>query len=417
MDEDDCKFMQEAIDWANDCCPTKESIPKVGAIFARDGIVLGRGRRGTGRRGDNEHAELNAINQVPNGSELAGSTLYTTLEPCTPGVRSNPSTSCTELVRQHQIKKVFVGILDPNQGVTGKGLWQLQESGVEVALFPHELSAKILAQNAAFVRLQKTLGATILSPKDGDELRTYQTAGKHTIRFQSLNPPGPDTYLLLYRGGLYWPQSGTFRPIESGVWEIDAHFGTTGEFVLQLVTANELGSALIRFYRTVVESNRQRRARLGGKVDLSLLGGDHPGIEMSGLPKGLHFEASVTVFVSYKVNLVGTFIESETIGRGEAIKITYEIESSEKAYEGIWLGASFRDDDTGKLFCNTKEDKPVSLSQGTAKYDRNFTIPSDAPLGKQLLATNIWRGPVGDSAKSKWIADGTPLQITVHDRR
>jgi pyrimidine deaminase RibD-like protein len=117
---------------------------------------------------------------------LPEATLYTTLEPCTRHVRSKPLECCTELIRQHQIKKVFIGILDPNQGVTGKGLWGLQDTGVEVNLFPHDLAQQIRANNSAFIRSQQTLGATIVAPNEGDELRTYETAGKHPIRYEPL---------------------------------------------------------------------------------------------------------------------------------------------------------------------------------------------------------------------------------------
>jgi pyrimidine deaminase RibD-like protein len=413
MDKHDLQFMQEAVDWANDCHPVKDSIPKVGAIIAVRDKVLGRGRRGTGKEGDDEHAEQDAIHKVADKSKLAKATLYTTLEPCTPEVRTKGLECCTELIRQHRIRKVFVGILDPNQGVTGKGLWRLQDSGVEVALFPHDLSQQILAQNAAFIRSQQTLGANIVSPKEREELRTYLTSGRHAVRFRCLNPPGSNTYLLTYRGGLYWPQSGPFRQIEPGIWEIDAHFGTTGEYVLQLVTANDLGSALIRYYRTVTEANRTRRERLRGKIDLSLLGGDYPGIQMNGPPKGLRVEAFVTVFVSFNVKLLGTSVGSQNVLRGGTLKITYEIECSEAVPEGIWLGASFRDEKTDKLFCNTSEDKAVSLAKGKSMHERNLTIPKDAPLGEQMLATSVWRGIAGDSAKSKWIAGGPAIQIKV----
>src|SRR5580693_5380404 len=128
--------MKEAIDWASRCSPVKESIPKVGAIIASQGAAIGRGRRGTGQRGDNEHAEWDAIGGVKDKSVLPQATLYTTLEPCTRDVRSKPLECCAELIVQHHIRRVFVGMLDPNQGVAGKGLLRLQEAGIEVALFP-----------------------------------------------------------------------------------------------------------------------------------------------------------------------------------------------------------------------------------------------------------------------------------------
>ncbi len=416
MEPHDIQFMKDAITWASGCNPVKKTIPKVGAIIAVDNKVIGQGRRGTGVDGDDHHAEWDAINRVDakNKPMLARATLYTTLEPCTRGVRSNPLECCTELIIQHQIQKVFIGILDPNQGVTGKGLWRLQDTGKEVALFPHDLSKQIRIQNAEFIRSQQELGVTILSPKNGEELRTYASRGKYTVRFKSLNPPSADTYLLIYRGGVYWPQPGLFRESGDGVWEIDAHFGTTGEHVLQLVTASDLGSVLIRYYRKVTELNRSRREKLRGKIDLSLLGGDFPGIEMNGLPKGIRLEGMVDVFVAYKVNVIDMSADPATVSRGRTLKLTYKIESSESVSEGIWLGASFQDK-SGKYYFNLHEDKPISLTKGVGTYDRNFTIPRDAPLGERMLTSNVWRGVVSRSDLSRVIARGTPVPITIRE--
>ena len=341
----DLKFMKEAIAWANDCGPKRPSIPKVGAIIAAANSVLGRGRRGNGQEGDDEHAEWNAFKVVEDKSKLAGATLYTTLEPCTADVRKKPLESCTELIIQHQVSRVLVGILDPNQGVTGKGLLRLQEAGIEVALFPHDLSKEIRAINAAFIRSQQTLSAIILSPTNGEELRTYDTHGTHLVRFKCNNPPGSNTYLLLYNGGSFWPQSGPFREVGQGIWEIDAHFGSTGDYTLQLVTAGDLGSALIRYYRKVTQQNRERRERLReklrGEIDLSILGGDYPGIEMNGLLKGFQLEASVGVRVVPKISLLATSAAPSSISRGNSLTIVYEIECSENILKEIWLGRLF----------------------------------------------------------------------------
>src|ERR1700722_13246738 len=98
MDNRHLVLMNEAIAWANDCHPIKESIPKVGAIIAVGDKVIGRGRRGTGKTGDDNHAEFNALDNVAekNKPELAKATLYTTLEPCTGQVRSIAELACTE---------------------------------------------------------------------------------------------------------------------------------------------------------------------------------------------------------------------------------------------------------------------------------------------------------------------------------
>ena len=278
----------------------------------------------------------------------------------------------------------MVGMLDPNQGVTGKGLLRLQEAGIQVALFPHDLCKEIRAINAAFIRSQQTLSATILSPQNGEELRTYDTHGTHAVQFKCSNPPGLNTYLFLYNNGLFWPQSGPFREVMEGVWEITANFGSIGDYTLQLVNASDLGNALIRYYRKVTQQNRERREKLRekfrGEIDLSILGGDYPGIEMNGLPKGFQLEASVSVRVVPNIKLLGTSAEPLAAARGSCLSIVYEIESPSGVSKGIWLGASFRDAN-GKLFFNTSEDKAVSITKGRATYERKFTIAEDAPLG------------------------------------
>ena len=289
----------------------------------------------------------------------------------------------------------------------------MQEAGVEVILFPHDLSSKVRALNAAFIRSQQTLGASILTPKPGEELRTYETSGKHTVQFRCLNPPGAETYLLVYQGGQYWPQPGPFHEIAPGLWEIEAHFGSTGEQSLQIVTANNLGMTLIQYYRKVVDQNRSRRERVRDKLNPSLLGGDHPGIEMNGLPKGLQLEASVNVYVASKVNIIGASAEPATISRGRTLKLTYTIECSESPSQPTWLGASF-EDKTGRRFYNTHEDKPSTLMKGTNTCERSFTIARDAPLGEQMLGVNVWRGVPGDS-NSKIIARGSPVPIVIVD--
>jgi pyrimidine deaminase RibD-like protein len=297
--------MEEAISWANKCNPDAKHIPRVGAIIvAENREMLGRGRRGTGLEGDDRHAELDALAEVKDKTRLAGATLYTTLEPCTPEVRSDPLTCCTRLIIENRIKKVFIGILDPNQGVSGKGLNELQQHDVEIELFPHDLARQISALNAEFVRVQKSLGAEILSPTPGEELHTYRTQGVHPVRFRCENPPDDSTYLMVFRNGFWWPQPDGFRRVGHKEYEIDARFGTVGEHTLYIVTANQLGRCLIQYHRQIVDENYARQARIKAKFSelgnleyRKLIGNLHPGIPMSSLPKGFHAEGSVVVKV------------------------------------------------------------------------------------------------------------------------
>jgi pyrimidine deaminase RibD-like protein len=308
MDDSDHNFMREAINWAKGCAPEKESIPKVGAVLVVAGKTIARGRRGTGILGDDDHAEYNAIDRLKDKSQLAEATLYTTLEPCTPEVRSDPHKCCTKLIIQHEIKRVFVGILDPNQGVTGKGVSALQKAKIDVELFPPKLSHEIRAINAAFIRMQETVGAQIISPKNGETLKTYESGGKLKIRFACANPPQSNNYLLSFLNGQCWPQAGNFQHINGNEWEATASFGSAGEHTLHLVTATDLGKAIIDYYWKVVGLNIERRKRFKisdtitvPEVELNqLLGGDYPGIAMTGLPKGIRSEASVNVMIAEK---------------------------------------------------------------------------------------------------------------------
>lgn len=98
--------------------------PKTAAIAVKDGRELARGRHEVCGR---EHAEVNAIKSA--GSDIKGSDLYVTLEPCCHFGKTPP---CTDLIIKSRIKRVFVGMEDPNPCVAGKGIKILSEAGVSV---------------------------------------------------------------------------------------------------------------------------------------------------------------------------------------------------------------------------------------------------------------------------------------------
>jgi pyrimidine deaminase RibD-like protein len=168
--------MEMAIRWAeySNTSNDPKRIPKVGAVIvAHDGTVLG-----VGSRQAETHAERDALNKVSDRTRLPGATVYTTLEPCTPGVRRNPEESCLRLLRDIQVKKVVIGMLDPNQDVCGKGVLDLQEHNIEVDLFPHDLAQKIRILNEQFVRAQRTLGVEFLEPEHDSKVRPDKLPGE-----------------------------------------------------------------------------------------------------------------------------------------------------------------------------------------------------------------------------------------------
>jgi hypothetical protein len=79
-------------------------------------------------------------------------------------------------------------------------------------------------------------------------------------------------------------KTSAFRSVAPGTYEVDAHFGSTGEHLLHLVTAPDLGVSLIAYCRKVIERNRIRKQQLTAILahDHALLReGDWPGIPMA----------------------------------------------------------------------------------------------------------------------------------------
>jgi pyrimidine deaminase RibD-like protein len=235
----DRRYMELAIAMAEHCAPKDpDRIPKVGAV-----IVVGDAVVATGFRGDDDHAEKIALSKVPDRAMLPNATVFTTLEPCTHQVRTQTLESCTDLLVAAQVKKVVIGILDPNQGVCGKGVVRLQQNKIEVELFSHDLAQRVLGQNEQFVRAQQSLGLLITSPENGAEIQ----ANRCQLRGTFINPPGSNVVAITNIGDQWWPQPGSVRPLpeRENEWEVTVYFGITSHHKIYLVKGNELGMALI----------------------------------------------------------------------------------------------------------------------------------------------------------------------------
>jgi len=98
--------------------------PLVGAVLARDGVVISEGWHS---RAGEDHAEVVALDRA--GGAGRGATLYVTLEPCNHYGRTPP---CVEAILRAGISRVVVGQLDPNPKMRGRSIQMLRGAGVEV---------------------------------------------------------------------------------------------------------------------------------------------------------------------------------------------------------------------------------------------------------------------------------------------
>ena len=80
--------------------------PKVGAIVVKDGKIVSKAHRGEDPKC---HAEFIALEGKLADDLVAGSTVYTTLEPCT--TRNHPKIPCAERLIERRVARVFIGIL------------------------------------------------------------------------------------------------------------------------------------------------------------------------------------------------------------------------------------------------------------------------------------------------------------------
>ena len=100
--------------------------PMVGAVIVYNDKIIGEGFH---KNYGESHAEVNAINSVKNKELLQKSSIYVSLEPCSHFGKTPP---CADLIIDMQIPEIFIGSIDPNPRVAGKGIEKLKNAGLKV---------------------------------------------------------------------------------------------------------------------------------------------------------------------------------------------------------------------------------------------------------------------------------------------
>jgi len=124
MTADDERYMALALEAAQLVRHRTSPNPWVGAVLVDPD---GNSHIGATMPPGGAHAERVALADA--GAQAAGSTIYTTLEPCNHTGRTGP---CTEAIIEAGVARVVVGIEDPDPQVAGTGIARLREAGLTV---------------------------------------------------------------------------------------------------------------------------------------------------------------------------------------------------------------------------------------------------------------------------------------------
>lgn len=120
--------------------------PNVGVVIIKEDQIIQEAYRG--ELAINDHAEYTALIKKRGSLDFKGAILITTLEPCIS--RRHTVLTCAEHIVNSGISHVWIGMIDPNKEIHGKGEIFLIDKGVTVDRFPSKYTAEIKEINREF---------------------------------------------------------------------------------------------------------------------------------------------------------------------------------------------------------------------------------------------------------------------------
>ena len=142
----DYTHMSHALQLAERGLYSTDPNPRVGCVLVKEGVVVGTGWHHVA---GGPHAEIHALNNA--GAKARGATAFVTLEPCCHHGKTPP---CTDALIAAGVARVVAAMSDPNPQVSGKGLQQLRDAGIEVD--SGLLESQALALNSGFVQRMRS---------------------------------------------------------------------------------------------------------------------------------------------------------------------------------------------------------------------------------------------------------------------
>ena len=138
--------MARALQLAKRGLYTTQPNPRVGCVLLKEGRIVGEGYH---QFAGGPHAEINALAAA--GEAARGATAYVTLEPCSHTGKTGP---CSQALVAAEVARVVVAMEDPNPLVSGNGIRQLKNQGIEV--LSGLMATEAEAMNPGFIKRMKT---------------------------------------------------------------------------------------------------------------------------------------------------------------------------------------------------------------------------------------------------------------------
>lgn len=158
----DRQYMQLAITEAKKTKAEDERThPKVGAVVVKEDQVLASSHRG--EMGSGNHAEFGALEKKLGQEVVSGATLYTTLEPCTS--RQHPKVGCAQRLVERGVKRVVIGMLDPNPSIRGTGVGILRSAKIVTEFFDSDLMDIVEELKREFMRKYRNADGSPLASR------------------------------------------------------------------------------------------------------------------------------------------------------------------------------------------------------------------------------------------------------------
>jgi len=187
ISKDELKLVKRAISLARKGSFRVSPNPLVGCVLVKKGEVISEGYH---QYFGGPHAEVNALRKA--GAKAKGSTMYVNLEPCCHYGKTPP---CTEAIIKAGIKKVVIGMVDPNPLVNGKGIKELEKRriGVRLGILERECARlnehyiKYTTQKLPFVILKSamSLDGKIATQSGDSKWITSASSRKYVKRLRS----------------------------------------------------------------------------------------------------------------------------------------------------------------------------------------------------------------------------------------